>query len=70
MLCPMKFSKSLGGIHELAEKLWFCEKEKCAWWDNFYKQCAIVSISTDICCLDGKNYSKEKKYDKNGKNNL
>ena len=55
LICPMSFCIQMGTIKYL-----FCEKEKCAWWDNFYKQCVVCSISTDLCCLDGKFYSKEK----------
>ena len=33
--CPLKLIKGVG----------FCEKERCAWWDDFTGHCAILSIS-------------------------
>ena len=48
-LCPIKFLMPKDAPPSMGYE---CEEEKCAWWDRFYKQCAMVSISTDICKLE------------------
>ena len=42
-MCPMKFLKK-----QIMFEGFECEKEKCAWWCEWTKSCAMVAIPAEI----------------------
>ena len=42
-VCPMKFLKK-----ETFSENFKCEEEKCAWWCEWTKSCAMVAIPAEI----------------------
>ena len=63
LICPMSFCIQMGTIKYL-----FCEKEKCAWWDNSNEQCIEISKSDNLLFIVHSLEDNLKKMgDKNGK---
>jgi hypothetical protein len=46
-ICPLKFGK----VVSLDER---CVMQECAWWDSFYKRCAMSTIATASAILVNK----------------
>ena len=42
-VCPLKFLKTASPIESFR-----CEEEKCAWWCEWTKSCAMVAIPAEI----------------------
>ena len=58
MICPLRSRKGDGvkGSLLIDAK---CPKEKCAWFDNEYKQCVMLGIKIELVKLN----EKEERYD-------
>lgn len=44
LVCPLKL---IGGNNSYAQDP-FCEKELCAWWANYAKECCIATIACEL----------------------
>lgn len=62
-ICPLLLSGLLGRCKNPHIEESYCYKGECGFWDKFYEQCSVVSISADIANMSKiiKEIGKKKK---------
>jgi len=48
MKCPLLMIAFNDAVPQDTERLWSCLKNGCAWWDDAFDSCAVLSLEADL----------------------